>query len=78
MADTRAISDGLRTLAERLDPDSITRSLPTLDELTAHYVRGVVALFGGNKTAAARALDISHSTVTKWVKWEPENTRGEP
>lgn len=70
MSDINAITNGLRALAERVEniakPEPAPQ-LPTLTQLNAFYVRSVVALHHGNKSAASRALDIDIRTLNRWL-----------
>lgn len=59
------VDEALRRLAEHHDTPP---RIPTIDEVTAEYVARVVELHAGNRSAAARALNIHPSTVARWLE----------
>src|SRR5262249_23072635 len=48
-------------------PSSIVADWPTLDVLSARYIRRVLAHVGGNQSRAARLLGVNRRTVSRVV-----------
>jgi DNA-binding NtrC family response regulator len=50
--------------------------MPTLAELNRRYAQHVLTMVGGNKSEAARLLEVDRKTLSRLV--EPQDRGGEP
>ena len=59
-----------KTIMARHKPRKLP-DLPSLDDVYRNYTLRVLAVFDGDRVAAAKALGISRATLSKWLaRWQ--------
>jgi two-component system response regulator HydG len=77
--EARDLPDVLLVPAPVVGAEAAPSARPTLEETVRDYVLRILAESGGNKTAAARALDVPRRTLYRMLeRYAAESKRGKP
>ena len=77
--EARDLPDVLLVPAPVVGAEAVPSARPTLEETVRDYVLRILAESGGNKTAAARALDVPRRTLYRMLeRYAAESKRGKP